>query len=155
MSEIQVATNRLTRDIESSVAAGITIDPTHQACSMLSAAGDTSGHELQPNGDLTWKKYVIYYLENQELARRELVLGASAPQRITPTPIESYDPGGGAQQLSAYLSGGRVVARRLTRFETESLPNFSIRMRLAVESPATARTRAQKITLESVVFPRN
>ena len=155
MSEIQVAANRLTRDIEGSAASCISIDSSLNAAGLISAVGDPSGYTLQPNGDLIWQKYVVYYLHNQELFRREIALGAGDPQRLNPTVIENYDPGGGSQALSAYLSGGRILARRLTRFELETLSNFSVRMRMAVETPATARTRAQKITLESVAFPRN
>jgi hypothetical protein len=155
MGEAQKASTRLTKDIEGTALSSLSIDLPTSAASMMSAQTSEGSYALQANGELIWQRYLVYYLQEDKLHRLEINLDPAAPQRLNPTPIEDFDPGGGKQDLSSYLADGRVVAHQFKLFELEALPDFSVKFRLAVESPAQGRRRAQAITIESVAYPRN
>lgn len=155
-SQLQQVNGRVLRDVEGAIYQHCSFDPANQAFSLISAQADDGSYGLQPNGDLTWQKYIVYYRAADNVVyRKEIDIDAAAPQRTNPTNIESYDPGGGPQPLSTYLSGGRPIAREITALTAELLPSRAIRVKLVAEKPAQGRRPAQRQTLEAVAYPRN
>ena len=156
MGELQLANSRMMRDLEGAIYTSCSFDLGNHAFSMLSARAPNGSYELQVDGEVFWQKYIVYYRAADNVVyRREVPLNVSATQRLNPTPIESYDPGTGTSPLSGYLSDGRPVARSVTLLEAVLTPERSVRVKLQAESPAEGRRRAQKVTLESVAYPRN
>ncbi|MCW5870572.1 MAG: hypothetical protein KIS61_25170, partial [Candidatus Eremiobacteraeota bacterium] len=74
----------------------------------------------------------------------------------TPQPIERFVSATGMHPLAYYLVDGRVLGRRITRFEPE-LPAFSKHLKLTIRTvqPSTTRTRDLTLDIASNAFMRN
>ena len=124
--QVQGVSLKLMRELEKSSVASVSINPIPDGDTIgfLSAVDATGTFVVDNRGRPAWQKYVIYYFDlgDQKIFRTEVPLVPGASQRRVATPIEFYDPGGGAQSVVDYANGGRQVARDIIEFEINVQP---------------------------------
>ncbi|MBI3924007.1 MAG: type II secretion system protein [Armatimonadetes bacterium] len=151
LQQLQVISLRVGSNLEQSIYSSLTVTPSGDAVSFLVSAGSSS---IDPQtGYPSWSSYEIFYHKGQELLQRDVPLSPSARERTRPGPIEGYSPdAGGPQPLTAYLKGGRVVARRIKSFRVEHIPTTQlIRLTAMAEIEPLHQDRPEKSTLSTLV----
>lgn len=134
LTQIQIAARKIGEPMEQSSGLSVSIDqtPNAEAISYLTNVNEDGRSvffpELSafPTGNPDWQAYMIFYFDQprQVLRYRRVNLVPSAVQHHSPTPIELYDPGSGAQPLSYYCTGGQQIARMIESFKLEIIPGL-------------------------------
>lgn len=142
----QLVGARWVRDAEVTCAAAVTVSPS--AICFPSALDDTGNYVLDnTTSELIWQSYRIYYLDSPSGEVRWLEVPIDPPTR-TVVPIEAYDPGGGARPLASYLTGGRVLARSVTVFQS----SLNGRMSWLTMEARKRRPNSQQIEVQQNIF---
>lgn len=121
----QILASQLAREAERTSTYSVTLLP-NRAISFLSPMDDNNQAVTDPvSGDIRWQRYVIFYHDaaSQEVRRIEVPLLPTSIQRTSPGPIENFISATGIHPLSDYLVDGRVIARRISLFAPEHVPD--------------------------------
>jgi len=142
LQNLQVFTNRLSRETERSIYASAAADPgpsTGTAVSMLSCWSDMNSrydYSGLTRGPI-WQKYLVFYYNNatQEVLLREIPL---TPPGSTAVPLAG---------MAAFRTGGRALARNVTQC------NFTLQDRLLEVQLELKLKRYGSPSLEVLQFP--
>lgn len=153
----QTVIAQIAREAERASAFSVSILPG-RAVSFLSPMNDNGQFVTNNVGDVRWERYLVFYHDpaSQEVRLVDIPLLHDSFERGTPQPIERFVSSTGSHALSHYLAGGRVLGRRITRFEPE-LPAFTKHLKLSIRTVQPSTTRAADLTLDiaSNAFLRN
>jgi len=153
----QVVVSQIAREAERGNAYSVSILPG-RAVSFLSPMNDNGAFVTDTFGDVLWERYLVFYHDpaSQEVRLVDIPLLPASFERRTPQPIDRFVSPTGMHPLSYYLVGGRVLGRRITRFEPE-LPEFSKHLKLLIHTiqPSSTRTRDLTLDITANAFMRN
>lgn len=156
LQELLVVQGQVERDVSSSIYASLSIGPGNASFSVLSGQLPAGDYQVS-NGVVEWQKYLVFYLDPEKQVRRlEVPLVATAPQRISAQPIDSYDDGSGPRPISAYLSGGKILGRHVANLTVTCSPVTRV-VSVTIEGSkkrADSSGLTQRLTLPTAVkFP--
>lgn len=153
----QTVIAQIAREAERGTVFSVTILPG-RAVSFLSPINNQGNFVTDTLGDVRWERYLIFYHDpaSQEVRLVEVPLLPASFERGTPQPIERFVSATGMHPLSYYLTGGRVLGKRITRFEPE-LPDNTKHLKLSIRTvqPSTTRTADLTLDIASNAFMRN
>lgn len=156
LQELNSSVAQLSRWLERSNASSLSVAAGGAALGGLDCIRDDGTVGYNASGQTTWERYRIVYLDgNRQLRWRDQPLGAGDPQRDLPGPIDSWDPGSGSQPLSAYLTGGNVLAQAI---ESCTFTINGARVEIVIVSTDPDRFRSstpERVRLQTSVLTRN
>ena len=157
-SEMQVATARLTREVERSTYASASLDPpgVGSACSFACPLDNQAQVSLNSgSGRPDWHQYLVFYhnATTRELWFRSLPIGAGDPERTSAEPIELFDAAG-PQPLAFFRTQGKPLARWVAgcRF---TMSAGLLQGELAGEHPRSWSATPERFSLRVVSLFRN
>ncbi len=150
----QVSMDQLTRDLERSTYASLSLTPG-QGLGCLSAINSTTGifDFDASSGRPRWRDYVLYYGDpvNKEL-RRATVAVTGTPQEQNPTPIEQF---GALTPLTSYFVGGKLITQNLSIFSIVVDAQQVVQLEITLQRPHTGSTVPARYQLQTQVHLRN
>lgn len=151
----QVMLASLSACLQSGTLPGLTIETGGAAFSVLDSQPQSGARTYDASGRVVWERYNIAYFSAAEktLRIRYLPLIGSAPERLTPGPLPSYNGGSGAQPLSSYLHDGQVVGRNLSACQF-NLEGSRVVIRFTCQKVGV-RNNLEKVETTTSVMLRN
>lgn len=153
----QTVISQIAREAERGSVFSVSILP-NRAVSFLSPMNDNGNFVTDTLGDVRWERYLVFYHDptSQEVRLVDIPLLPASFERRTPQPIERFVSATGTHPLSFYLTGGRVLGKRITRFEPE-LPASTKHLKLSIRTvqPSTTRTADLTLDIASNAYMRN
>lgn len=153
----QTVAARVAKEAERSSVFSVTILPG-RAVSFLSPMNDAGNSVTDNFGLIRWERYVIFYYDSaaQEVRMVDVPLLPNSVERQNAGPIERFVSLTGVHPLVDYLVDGRVLGRRITRFEPEMPPGTKrINVRMRSVQPSTTEGPDLTLELTSHAFLRN
>jgi type II secretory pathway pseudopilin PulG len=144
---LQVTSQALTREIETSCYGGLSVAPAGLA--VLGAAPPEGGSPtLASNGNVQWRKYVVFWLDaaGRSVRRREYPI----PPTGTAQPIELW----GSQPFASFAQQGSVVAHDMVGFQASVTPGTQL-LRTSLKAERVFRNEPKSLTLEVAVRLKN
>lgn len=109
---VQTIVYRLSRDLQRGAPAGLSISGSEDAISV--PVPDTFGFD--DNHDLNYGRYIVYYLKEGMLYRREVEIDEGNPARVSALPIEDFQ----GLALDDYRQDGVLVGRGIVEFKVSA-----------------------------------
>lgn len=152
LQELQVITNKLSKDVERTDLASLTITPDQEALSCLKLYDKDGNFLLDALGRPIWSSWVVYFKDGTELRYREVEWTASEASRAAPAPIESFSP---PLTLADYRTGGKAYTTHLEEFELQLIPDTNLlSVKVSLEKTVGEKLR-ENLTSEFTVRMRN
>lgn len=146
-SQAQVAMARISRELERSSPASVSVAPDGLA--FLSALNDQGAFQMDAFGQPIWQRFVIYYRTAGALYRRELAL--PIPQSA-PLTVESHT----GAALTTLYAGGKELVQGAVLFEpTRPAGSERVEIRLATDRVRRASQAVMHLELRGSILPRN
>lgn len=150
-SQAQVLCMRLGQDLEWAAVSSLTLRDDGHAVSFLDPASGVM--TLTPDTmQLTWDHFVIYYLDQGDVWRREVSLPPDAPERLSPGPLETFGP---SLPLQSYCQEGTRLARGATDFTLSTDGERLLNLSLALSQRRYGKTDPDVFRLQSGFRLRN
>ena len=162
VGDLQMVTLMLREQLNDAARPSFSFSDTAQ----ISGVSFLSPRELRQTGDrvtldpasfsLRWRKYEVFYLEKStgQLFFSEVPVPGTAGQATIPTPIETFDAGGGPRDLAFFCASGRRLCDGLDTFTGEWKDGTLVISLSGVGSDPRA-IREERVGWDVVVVPRN
>ena len=143
-------TRLLSSELQRSAFLSVSVEPDGKALSFLSAKQSDGSVAYNASGTQIWDHWVIFYLEGEELRRREFPWVDGPTVRETPVTIEAAT----GIPLAAYLTGeGKTLSRQVESFRVEALPGTQlVQYQLELQSRLDSE---HLLRLQGKIRPRN
>lgn len=144
----QTVISQIAREAERGSVFSVSIEPG-RAVSFLSPINNSGNFVTNTLGDVRWERYLVFYHDpiSQEVRLVDVPLLPASFERGTPQPIDRFVSLTGQHPLPFYLTGGRVLGKRITRFEPE-LPAFTKHLKLSIRTVQPSTTQTADLTLD-------
>ncbi len=122
---VQTIIYRLSRDLQRGSPAGLSVAASEDAVSV--PVPDAFGFD--DNHDLNFGRYIVYYLQDGMLYRREVEIDAGNPAHTSALPIEDFQ----GLTLEDYRRDGVLVGRGIVEFKVSAGGGETVSVTLTAE----------------------
>lgn len=152
LQELQVISNKLTKDAERTTLPSVTIGPAQDKISLLRLYDQDGDFLLNSLGRPIWTSWAVYFQDGSDLRYQEVPWPADEATRTNPLQIEALDP---PLTLDDYAVGGKSYSSNLLEFQITPVPDApAMNFKVTLEKAITSQIKETLIS-EQIVRMRN